>query len=337
MKKKITNILTTILLGFFICISNVSADAKIVDRVDIKIDDKTVYKMYDNTSNGKTDIVGATGAVVKVSIDGVEYDGYCIDFGITISSGTTANTLDLYDYYKDVLGESAATALVRKIVLYAKFGYGSSGKTSPKYYLATQQLIWEAINNTGFYETDFYKQRAGKKFNIQNLGWTTDKETKIDISPEISAIKSAVNNYYTTPSFCSSQNKLEIEIGKTVEYTDNNNVLSSYEVTCENGLTCTTNGNKLSITAKDEAGNKQITFLKPSTGTDNVIYRADGQQGIVVNRGILESVSCEFGVDTFKNEKTADMQIIYIVVIGLFCGTMSYITYYTKRSLDRMN
>lgn len=337
MKKNIKYTLLTVLLSFFVCIPNALAEVKITDRVNVQVDGKTVYKMYDNVATGEKDIVGATGAVVKVSIDGVEYDGYCIDFGITISSGTTANTLDLYEYYRNVLSDSEAKELVKKIVLYAKFGYGSSGKTSGKYYLATQQLIWEAISDTGFYQSDYYSQRAGKKFSLENLGWTSDKQTKINISSEIRAIKTAVNNYYTTPSFCSSQNKIEIEVGETAEYTDNNNVLSLYKVTCESGLTCKTSGNKLSVTATDEAGSKRITFLKPASGTDNVIYRASNQQGIVVNKGTLEAVSCEFGIDTFKNEKTADMQIIYIVVIGLFCGTMAYITYYTKKSLDKLN
>ena len=42
-------------------------------------------------------------------------------------------------------------------------------------------------------------------------------------------------------------------------------------------------------------------------------------------------------VDSFKNEKTADTQIIYILTIGLFCGVMAYIAYYTKKSLDKIN
>lgn len=335
MIKRFKYILATIVLSFFICTIDVSAEVTITSRESIKLDGKTVYKLYDNLSTGKTDIVGATGAIITMTIDGKTYTGYCVDFGVSISAGKSAQKLDMFDYYKNVLGEDEANKLVRKLVLYTSLGYGTTGKTTDKYYLATQQLIWQAISDSGFYESDFYKERSGAKYNIQNMGWTTDKTTRIDISAEINAIESSIRNYFVTPSFCSSQNKLEIEIGKTVTYTDNNNVLSKYEVSCDNGLTCQTDGNKLNVTGKNEASENKITFLKPSSGIENVIYRSGNDQGIVVNRGILEAVSCEFGVDTFKNEKTADMQIIYIVVIGLFCGTMAYITYYTKKSLGK--
>ena len=31
---------------------------------------------------------------------------------------------------------------------------------------------------------------------------------------------------------------------------------------------------------------------------------------------------------------TADTKIIYVITIGVFCGVMAYIAYYTKKSLD---
>lgn len=338
MKKNIMHMLFLMLTIFFVYTPNVFAESKIKEREIITIDGKSVKKYYDNTETGTTNKVGGEAGIITLVIDGKEYPGYCIDFGMYIDFGN-AETQKLHEYFEQALTESATKELIRKLTLYTKFGYGSEGRTTDKYYLATQQLIWEAISDTGFYASDFYVGQNGapsQKLRIENLRWTNDGgTTTIDVSPEINAIKSSIDEYYTTPSFCSSQDKLEIEVGETAEYTDNNNVLSQFEVTCDSGLTCEKNGNKLKVTAINEAGSNKITFSKtPSTGTESYVYRLSGKQGVIAHSGTLEPVSCQFGIDSFKNEKTADMQIIYIVTIGLFCGVMAYITYYTKKSLD---
>ena len=278
--------------------------------------------------------------MLKVTIDGQVYPGYCIDFGMYVSTGTVESPQTLYEYFKNVLSDEAAKDLVKKLTLYTQFGYGTVGKTTDKYYLATQQLIWQAISDTGFYNSDFYhNQTEGtvSKLKIENFRWTNDNgKTTIDISSQINTIKNDINSYYSKPSFCSSTNELELEIGSTAEYIDNNNVLDSYVVTCEGGLKCQTNGNKLSVTAINDAGRQKITFNKAPTGTENYVYRVTGKQGIIIQEGTLEPVSCEFGIDTFKNEKTSDTQIAYVIVIGIFGGIMAYIIYTTKKSLDKL-
>ena len=328
-----------IIACFFACTSNVFAASAIKSRNEIKIDGKNVYKRYQNVAVNTTTINGGTAGILTVTIDGVDYFGFCIDFGVNIKSGQTDTPISLSSYFQNVLSESATNELLKKLTLYRKYGYGSSGRTTDKYYLATQKLIWEAINDTGFYNSDFYASRSGKKINIDDFDWTINGEVVIDLSAEISAIETSIKNhnstYYKTPSFCSSQNKIEIEVGQTAEYTDNNNVLSQYQVTCSAGIVCQKNENKLTVTAKDKAGNHQITFLKPAQGKESYVYRVDGQQGIIViEEGKYDPVSCEFGIDSFKNEKTADTKIIYFIAIGLFSGIVAYISYYTKKSIE---
>lgn len=324
-----------LMLSFILClifIPTVNAKVTIESRDKIKIDGNTVYKVYDNLAENKTNIIETTGAIIKLNVDGEYYDGYCIDFGVTVSAGLEATSYNLQEYYSKVLGEAEAKELVKKITLYAKLGYGNEGKKTEKYYLATQQLIWETINDTGFYQSDYYKTRANEKFNITNLGWTTDKKNRIDISKEIKEVKAAVNNYYLIPSLCSSQHNLEIELGKDAVYTDTNKVLSQYEVSCSEGLECVKTENQLKVLATKEAGHRTITFTKKTSGTQNLIYRAKEEQGIITNTGILEPVTCSFGIDSIKNVQTSDSNIIYIIIVGLFCGISSYIIYRIKRS-----
>ena len=328
----------TTLTFLFVFTPNVFADSEIKSRTNIKIDGNTVRKYYDNIIAEETKIVGETAGRITLAIDGNEYPGFCIDFGMNIKTGTTETPQTLEDYFRNVLNENETNELIKKLTLYTNFGYGSPGRMTEKYDLATQQLIWTAISDTGFYASDFYhEQTQGKvpKLKIENFKWTNDNgKSTIDISAELNDIKSAINQYYKTPSFCSSQNKIEIEVGETAEFIDNNNVLSLYNVKCDDGISCETEGNKLKVTAIDDASSQRITFSKTSTGTENYVYRVTDNQGVITKQGTLEPISCEFGIDSFKNVQTADTKIIYVITIGVFCGVMAYIAYYTKKSLD---
>lgn len=337
MKKNIKYLLLSLIVTTIVYLPNVSAAATILDRELISIDGKQVTKLYTNSVTGENKNTGTAG-YIKLKVDGATKTGFCVDFGVAIDPGT-ATVSGIEEYFAKGISEEKSKELVKKLTEYLKFGYGNGDKTSKKYYLATQKLIWEAISDTGYYNTSYYDGINGSslgKLKLKNFRWTIDGKTGIDLSNEIKNIETAIENYYKKPSFCSSQEKLEIEVGETAEYTDSNGVLSNFEVNCDNGIECQVEGNKLKVKAINEAGSNSITFSKiDTTQTDSYVYK--GGQGIIVESGSLEPVSCEFGIDTFKNEKTADMKIIYIITIGLFGGIMTYIAYYTKKSLDGLN
>ena len=345
MKKNIKFMLFSILAIFFISTPHVLAADKVLDRTLIKIDGQFVHKIYDNIETGETDIVSDPSSVtgkIFLLINDEQKIGFCIEFGVDFTINGEADIYKIKDYFAKGIGEEAAEELSKKLIEYTRFGYGSEGKKTEKYYLATQQLIWEAISDTGFYASDYYYNLSGgkvDKLRIKNYRWAIDNgKTVIDLKEEINAIKTSINNYYKSPSFCSSQEKIEIEVGETAEYTDNNGVLSKFEIKCDSGIECQVDGNKLKVTAINEAGTNRITFTKKDTNkTENYIYKHGNGQAVIAESGILEPVSCEFGIDSFKNEKTADIKIIYVITIGLFGGIMAYIIYYTKKSLDGLN
>lgn len=350
MKKNIINTILVIMICFFVWTKDVNAS--VVTGWDaIKIDGKTVKYLYDNeasTSGTAADKVklGYPAGYFSLTIDGVKYTAYCIEFGIDIQFGT-ATSEGLYDYFSKAIGAEKAKDLITKISLYSKYGYGSSNdRKTANYFLATQQLIWEAISDTGFYATDYYAQRAveGNMTNweptkISNFRWIIINSDgsygdQVDVSTEIATIKKSVNSYYVTPSFCSVQEKVEFELGETITVNDNNNVLSQYDVLCDDGLVCDVKGNSLSITDTNDAGSNNITFIKTGTSSDAYIYRYNNSQGIVTNIGIIDDITCNFGVNSFQNVKTADVKIIYIITIAIVCGIASYLFYGSKKLLD---
>lgn len=332
MKSKIKYIIFTVIISSTIFISNVFAEVKIEPRKTIYIDGKTVSQKYDNLADGTTDNIRDTG-MMQLNIDGITYDGYCIEFGVNLTAGAIADTHDLYSYYEPVLGETESKALVQKLMLYAKIGYGIEGREDPKYYLATQQLIWQTINDTGFYQTEYYENRAGKKINIKNFRWILEQENEINIDAEINEVETAANNYYIKPSFCSEQKQLEIEVGTTEVYTDTNDVLQLYQVICDDGLECKKEGNNLIVTSiEEDMRTKTITFKKASSGEGNILYRPGTEQSLIINNGLLETMICDFKINSFQNVQTSDTKIVYISIISLLCCIVSYIIYKTKQS-----
>ena len=115
MKKNIKIMLISILAFLFIYTPNVFAASEITSREAIKIDGQPVYKRYDNTATGQTGIEGGDAGVVTVTIDGKQYAGFCIDFGISISTGTSNTPVNLHEYFRQGLSEEATKTLIKKI------------------------------------------------------------------------------------------------------------------------------------------------------------------------------------------------------------------------------
>jgi len=272
---------------------------------------------------------GITGQQVKIIVKDTskteEQIGYCIDAGKALDGGEYHTTNEsLYEYLnKEINNEEKTKTAIKNINEYIYFGYEYNNQNSFEYYLATQKLIWDELYNAG-HSQDAYNP---------NTYFYTDSG-KIDISDEINTIKNTINNYYKLPSLCSNHSKLEIAVGETSEYTDNNKVLTNYKVSCSEGLICESNENTLKVTATKEGNEQRINFSKTIQGEALTLYEQENKQPVIVNRGELEPISCEFGIDTYKNVQTSDMKIVYIITVGLFCGVMAYITYYTKKTLD---
>lgn len=276
------------------------------------------YRIEKNINGNKTKL-----DLIKVE-DGQEHTAYCIDVGANLQSNESISSLGqtLENYLNSSLNNSqVASSVAKKINEYIHFGYGYGNQTSQNYYAATQKLIWDELYNNG-YRKDHYAQDV-----ILSYG-----STAIDLSNEISNIKKSINNYYKTPSFCSNDSKLEIANGQTANYTDTNGVLSQYKVTCDDGLTCTVDGNVLKVTANQTGKGHKITFTKDGSGTSTTVYKENNNQAVVIDQGSLDPVSCDFGIDSYQNVQTSDTNIIIIVSLGLISVLLAYAIYISKKS-----
>lgn len=320
MNKKIIRLIT-ILVAFFFMASTTHAE---VERVFLRVMDDsmghTVYRNFDGNKKRQLSIEIGTSNSTAVT-------GYCLDVGASLTDKAAIEPIDgnLESYLTKMLNnKEKAVKVTKKINEYIQFGYKYNGQNSDKYLIATQKLIWDELYKAGYrqehYANNVYFTAGGQDY---------------DITTEENNIKNNINNYYKTPSMCSSSNKLEIATGETVTYEDKNNVLSNYKVNCDNSLKCQIEGNKLKVTASAEGTEYKITFNKEGmNGSSNVIYQRSDEQTVVVNANPIEGISCQFGIDTYKNVQTSDMKIIYIGAIGLFSGVMAYIAYYTKKTLN---
>ena len=264
------------------------------------------------------------GEVLTTHLRKLDVDGeaaYCIDYGAHIVAGEV-NQIDFVTYFSRGISTSAAQVLERNINDYLYFGYGSTGRTTDKYRYATQKIIWELVNDTGFYGSNDYTTRIGAT-SFRDVQYKVEDGDNIDISQEVAAIKKSVSDYYVMPSMCSSSVKLELAVNASKTFTDTNGVLSQYKVNCSSGLKCEINNNTLTVTATSDGNNKTISFTKSGKGTPAILYEnpnkdeTEKETQRVITGGAVGPVSCNFGIDTYQNVQTGTGIVTMLGIIGI--------------------
>lgn len=313
MNKYIKLFLITIVAIFGL---NIKANAVVVNFSNTGWSGGTIYKYAD----GKNSNV----ALCEFWLE----DGraaFCLEYGADAITGTSLDEKDIEEYFKNGLSETAAKALVTQINKYIYFGYGSEGMTSEKHYIATQKLIWEAISKSGFYKSDYYKGNVDE-YEFNTLTFKYGDGTLVDVSNEVKAIEDAIKAHETKPSFCSTTKN--ISLFDKVSLEDENKVLSQYELICPDGLSCKIVDNKLEIEAEKSGDVKKITFSKDAVGNATEMYKKGSYQGVVVAEGMVDAISCYLTINVSENNpETGGANILLILMIGLFCGMVAYITY----------
>jgi len=289
------------------------------------------YRIRKNSKNSEGQYDDLPKIVIKEGSD--KYIGYCIDIGLNLPGHDNdyISTLNksLEEYLNENLKDNEkATETSKKINEYIYFGYDVKDTTSREkgeYYAATQQLIWETLSKVG-YRSDIYSSSI--PFRLSGNG------SEIDLTEEKNNILNSINNYYKTPSFCSSQTKLEIAVGESATYTDKNKVLNNYEVNCSEGLKCEKNGNDLKVTVLKESGEQTIKFTKEGSGKETVVYKEGNNQAVVINQGKIDPVSCQFGIDTYKNVQTGGNMVIGAIFLSSISFVIAYLIYVKKTTFN---
>ena len=206
---------------------------------------------------------------------------YCIQPGVDFSDTAM---LTGYDYNQPAMAEMSTDTWTR-INLIAYYGYGYGNHTDSKWYAITQYEIWKA-NPRGWttYWADSYHGNNISQFEAESA-----------------ELLNLVNSHYTKPSFHNSTN--EVVVGETITLTDNNNVLSKYNVSSNNDTTISKDGNKLYITP-NKVGNITITLSKPNTriGRTAIAYVGDAQN--LMTAGNLDPVYSTLNIKSIGGKVT---------------------------------
>ncbi len=214
----------------------------------------------------------------EYSIDGVTT--YCIEPGTRITS---------QDYIKQegLINSPFDQELTNKLELIGYYGYDYPSHQTVKYRMATQALIWEAINDD--FIVDFWTKQYGYGDSI-------------DVSKEKEEIMNLVNKHYDLPNITAN---VKINIGETVTLSDDHNVLKDFEVTDAGGAHAEIIDNNLIINDL-KAGLTTITLTKKRY-TNNV-------SNLFVGENTTTQIMAYFGLTT---------PVRYFVMINTISGKLT--------------
>ena len=213
---------------------------------------------------------------------------YCIEPGKDITTKT-------YDTYKDWSKTNFSKETRDYIEKLGYYGYEYPGHQTDKYYIATQELIWKAVNR----DTNIY--------------WTTGENGSgqiINIEKEKQDILDLVNSHDIKPSFIDE--KIKGKVGETIEIEDTNKVLNNYEISESKNHKVEIKDNKLLITFNNEETDPEKLSLtkKKYDSKTLLVYVKDASQKLAALR--LSSDETEtIEIQNYK-EKEPEKEIVRV-------------------------
>ncbi len=172
--------------------------------------------------------------------------------------------------------------LKERVTLIAYYGATYPGhENNLKYRAATQAMIWETIMRDGF-------------VTISKDYWS--KGQIMDLTAERAEINNLIEHHYARPSFNGQFHK--VQKGKSVVLTDNNNVLSQFDVSVS-GADYQIDGNVLTI-IPTQSGTIDVTLTKRMPySTEYKLFVGDTIQNMIVP-GTSDPVIAAVRIETFN-------------------------------------
>ncbi len=186
---------------------------------------------------------------------------YCIEPGVEINQ-------KYYDISSDWSQINFTDEQKKYIELVGYYGYEYPNHNTDNYYIASQELIWQAVNS-----------------NIK-VSWSTQKNNsgnQIDITKEKEEILSLIEKHKLTPSFIDKE--IKDEVGKEVILKDDNNVLENYELSESKCHNIIKNSNTLTIKLNETPCTEEIQLTKKYYDTSPLlIYTKANSQKLAALR-----------------------------------------------------
>ena len=242
-----------------------------------------------------------TGSSTHTNLKAIgSYSGniaYCIEPGVSLSSGQSMNKYD-ENYFNNITANGVISGdeirlFIGRILQYGYRGtistswrsQNESAANSIAHAYATQLLIWETV--VGERDANFNHKAASGCSNVKDV-INAKHPLRSKIMNYYNSMVSSVQNHTVVPSFCTKSsgsakvNELEWNGSKYVAtLTDSNSVLSNYDFKASiSGVTFSTSGNKLTV-SMDKAPSKEftITASKKNGVRRGVVVWSEGKHG----------------------------------------------------------
>lgn len=242
-----------------------------------------------------------TGSSTHTNLKAIgSYSGniaYCIEPGVSLSSGQSMNKYD-ENYFNNITANGVISGdeirlFIGRILQYGYRGtistswrsQNESAANSIAHAYATQLLIWETV--VGERDTNFNHKAASGCSNVKDV-INAKHPLHSKIMSYYNSMVSSVQKHTVVPSFCTKSsgsakvNELEWNGSKYVAtLTDSNGVLSNYAFKASiSGVTFSTSGNKLTV-SMDKAPSKEftITASKKNGVRRGVVVWSEGKHG----------------------------------------------------------
>ena len=242
-----------------------------------------------------------TGSSTHTNLKAIgSYSGniaYCIEPGVSLSSGQSMNKYD-ENYFNNITANGVISGdeirlFIGRILQYGYRGtistswrsQNESAANSIAHAYATQLLIWETV--VGERDANFNHKAASGCSNVKDV-INAKHPLRSKIMNYYNSMVSSVQNHTVVPSFCTKSsgsakvNELEWNGSKYVAtLTDSNGVLSNYDFKANiSGVTFSTSGNKLTV-SMDKAPSKEftITASKKNGVRRGVVVWSEGKHG----------------------------------------------------------
>ena len=242
-----------------------------------------------------------TGSSTHTNLKAIgSYSGniaYCIEPGVSLSSGQSMNKYD-ENYFNNITANGVISGDEIRLFIGRILQYGyretistswrsqnESAANSIAHAYATQLLIWETV--VGERDANFNHKAASGCSNVKDV-INAKHPLRSKIMNYYNSMVSSVQNHTVVPSFCTKSsgsakvNELEWNGSKYVAtLTDSNGVLSNYDFKANiSGVTFSTSGNKLTV-SMDKAPSKEftITASKKNGVRRGVIVWSEGKHG----------------------------------------------------------
>ena len=242
-----------------------------------------------------------TGSSTHTNLKAIgSYSGniaYCIEPGVSLSSGQSMNKYD-ENYFNNITANGVISGdeirlFIGRILQYGYRGtistswrsQNESAANSIAHAYATQLLIWETV--VGERDANFNHKAASGCSNVKDV-INAKHPLRSKIMNYYNSMVSSVQNHTVVPSFCTKSsgsakvNELEWNGSKYVAtLTDSNGVLSNYDFKASiSGVTFSTSGNELTV-SMDKAPSKEftITASKKNGVRRGVVVWSEGKHG----------------------------------------------------------